>query len=139
MATYVLDSSALLAYFLDATGAETVETVLARAATANRSVHVTELTYSELKSMLLRSAGQAGWQAAVEVMTGLPLEFHPGSRQLAEKVGDLRSRYQLGITAAFSVALCKEKRAEFVTGDHLMKQLEKELKICWIVKSPGAE
>jgi ribonuclease VapC len=128
----VLDSYALLAYFRDEAGAETVEKLLNKAATGNKPLHMTEVNYAEVKYMLLRKDGPAAWAAAAEVLAGLPIEFHPANRPLANLAADFKARHPLSLADAFAAALAKEKKAELVTGDPEFKAVEKEIRILWL-------
>lgn len=128
----VLDSYALLAYFRDEPTAEKVESLLIKAATTERPLHMTEVNYAEVKYTLIRKDGADAWAAAARILAGLPIEFHPATRSLADIAADLKSRYKLSLADAFAAALAKEKRAELVTGDPEFKILEKEIKITWL-------
>ncbi len=131
-ALVVLDSHALVAYFRDEPGAELVETLLTKAAASERPLHMTEVNYAEAKYILIRKDGPDAWQASARVLTGLPIEFHPANRHLADIAADFKARFKISLAAAFAAALAKEKKAELVTGDPEFKPLEKEIKIAWL-------
>jgi predicted nucleic acid-binding protein len=128
----VLDSYALLAYFRDEAGAETVEKLLNKAATSDKPLHMTEVNYAEVKYMLLRKDGPEAWAAAAEVLHGLPIEFHPADRVLANIAADFKARHPLSLADAFAAALARERKAELVTGDLEFKVVEEEIKILWL-------
>ena len=115
-ALVVLDSHALVAYFRDEPGADLVETLLTKAASSERPLHMTEVNYAEAKYVLIRKDGPDAWQASARILAGLPIEFHAADRHLAD----------------FAAALAKEQNAELVTGDPEFKALEKEIKINWL-------
>lgn len=131
-APIVLDSHALVAYFRDEPAAGQVETLLARAATRERPLHMTEVNYAETKYILIRKEGPEAWEASRRILTGLPIDFHPVSRRLADQAADFKATYKLSLADAFAAALAKEKKAELVTGDPEFKPLEKEIKINWL-------
>ncbi len=132
MAAKVLDSFALLAYFRDESGAETVEKLLMTASRKDSSLHMTEVNYAEVKYMLIKKNGLDAWSDAEKVLQGLPIEFHPANRVLADLAADFKSRLSFSLADAFAAALAKEKKAELITGDPEFKALEKELKILWL-------
>lgn len=128
----VLDSYALLAYFRDEPGAEFVERLLAKAAAADRTLHMTEVNYAEVKYTLIRKDGPGAWNDSGSILASLPIEFHPATRALAEIAADFKARHKLSLAGAFAAALAKERKAELVTGDPEFKALEKDIKITWL-------
>jgi predicted nucleic acid-binding protein len=133
----VLDSFALVAYFRDEPGAEQVETLLAKAAAADRPVHMTEANYAEVKYALIRKDGPDAWEAAAKILVGLPIEFHPIDRNLADEAAGFKVRFKMSLADAFAASLAKEKKAHLVTGDPEFKALEGEVKIHWLGPEHG--
>jgi uncharacterized protein len=131
-APVVLDSYALVAYFRDEPGAEQVETLLTKAAQADRPVHMTEVNYAEVKYILTRKDGPEAWEAAARMLVGLPIQFHPADRGLADLAADFKARLKLSLADAFAAALAKKHKAELVTGDPEFKAVENEIKIVWM-------
>ena len=134
MAAAVLDSYALLAFFRGENGAVLVKQLLHKAASSDRPLHMTEVNYAELKYMLVKKDGPDRWGEAADILTSLPIEFHPVDRRLAEMAADLKARHKISLADAFTAALAKERKAELVTGDPEFKSLEKEIKINWLAK-----
>jgi ribonuclease VapC len=131
-APVVLDSHALVAYFRDEPGAEQVEALLNKAAVADRPVHMTEVNYAETRYILTRKDGPEGWEAAARILVGLPIEFHPADRRLADLAAGFKARFRISLADAFAAALAKEKKAELVTGDPEFKAIEGQIKIQWL-------
>jgi len=132
MAAKVLDSFALVAYFRDEAGAETVENLLVVASGKDAPLHMSEVNYAEAKYIIIKKNGRAAWEKAATALQGLPIEFHAAVRSLADKAADFKSRCRLSLADAFAVALAKEKKAELVTGDPEFKEVEGEIKIHWL-------
>lgn len=132
MPATVLDSHALVAYFRNEPDAEEVEGLLTKAAEADRPVHMTEVNYAEVKYILIRKDGPEAWEAAARILVGLPVEFHPADRALADVAADFKARFKLSLADAFAAALAREKKAALVTGDPEFKALEKEIKVHWL-------
>lgn len=131
-ASQVLDSYALIAYFRDEPGGETVERLLTKAASSERQIHMTEANYAEVKYTLIRKDGPEAWEASSRILAGLPIEFHPVTRRLADTAAEYKSAHKMSLADAFAAALAKEKKAELITGDSEFKALEKEIKIHWL-------
>ena len=132
MAAVVLDSHALIAFFRGEDSGAPVRDLLHKAAIADRPLHMTEVNYAEVKYTLLKKDGVAAWKQSADILTSLPIEFHPADRRLAEVAADVKARHKLSLADAFAAALAKELKAELVTGDQEFKSLEKEIKINWL-------
>jgi ribonuclease VapC len=128
----VLDSFALIAYFRDEPGAEAVEQMLVTAGKKDVPLHMSEVNYAEVKYSILKKDGAGAWGEAAKILQGLPIEFHPATREQADTAADFKARFKLSLADAFAAALAKERKAEFVTGDPEFKALEKEIKIGWL-------
>jgi ribonuclease VapC len=128
----VLDSYALLAFFRGEPEAVTVRDLLDKAAVHDRSLHMTEANYAEVKYMLLRKDGAEAWSETANILRSLPIVFHPVSRSLADAAADLKARFKISLADAFAAALAKELASVLVTGDPEFKPLEKVLKISWL-------
>ena len=132
MPSKVLDSFALIAYFRDEAGAEEIEKMLIEASRRGESLRMSEVNYAEVKYSILRKDGAEAWVNAEGVLQGLPIEFLPTSRHLADTAAENKARFKLSLADAFAAALAKESRFELVTGDPEFKALAKEIKIHWL-------
>ena len=132
MPAKVLDSFALIAYFRDEPGAETMENLLVSAGKKDNPLLMTDVNYAEVKYSIVKKDGAEAWAEAAKVLSGLPIDFHPTTRALANFAADFKARFKLSLADAFAAALAKERRAELVTGDPEFKPLEREIKIHWL-------
>ena len=128
----VLDSFALIAYFRDEPGAETMEDLLISAGKKDTPLLMTDVNYAEVKYSIVKKDGSESWAEAAKVLQGLPIEFHSTNRILADTAADFKARFRLSLADAFAAALAKEKRVELVTGDAEFKALEREIKLHWL-------
>src|SRR6202451_2158575 len=132
MPVKVLDSSALIAYFRDEPGAEAMENMLVSAGKKDSPLLMTDVNYAEVKYSIMKKDGAEAWAEAAKVLQGLPIDFHPTTRALADFAADFKTRFKLSLADAFAAALAKERKAELVTGDLEFKALEKEIKVHWL-------
>jgi predicted nucleic acid-binding protein len=132
MPVRVLDSFALIAYFRDEPGAEVVENMLVAAGKKDVPLLMTDVNYAEVKYSIVKKDGADAWGEAAKILQGLPIEFHPTSRPLADLAADYKARFKMSLADAFAAALAKEKKAELITGDAEFKELEREIKINWL-------
>ena len=80
MPAKVLDSFALIAYFRDEPGAETMEDLLVSAGKKDSPLLMTDVNYAEVKYSIVKKDGAAAWAEAAKVLEGLPIDFHSTSR-----------------------------------------------------------
>jgi predicted nucleic acid-binding protein len=132
MSAKVLDSFALIAYFRDEPGAETVEALLVAAGRKDSPLHMTDVNYAEVKYSIVKKDGADAWAEAAKILPGLPIDFHSTTRELADTAADIKARFKMSLADAFAAALAKEKKAELITGDAEFKPLEPEIKIHWL-------
>ena len=132
MPTKVLDSFALITYFRDEPGAEAVENLLVAAGKRDSPILMTDVNYAEVKYSILKKDGEEAWTEAAKVLAGLPIDFLPTSRVLAETAADFKAGFKISLADAFAAALAKERKAQLVTGDPEFKSLEKEVRISWL-------
>src|SRR6266545_2330373 len=104
MATKVLDSWALIAFFEDEPVADTME----------------ETSQSEA-------------EARIKEIASLPIEIVGigDDLKMTRQAAIYKATYRVAYADAFAAALAKERRAELVTGDPEFKTLEKEIKVNW--------
>ena len=67
MPARVLDSFALLAYFRDEAGAETVESLLVAAGKKDAPLHMTDVNYAEVKYSIVKKDGAEAWAEAAKI------------------------------------------------------------------------
>lgn len=128
----VLDSFALIAYFRDEPGAETIEALLIAAGKKDAPLHMTEVNYAEVKYSICKKDGREAWSEVAKILPGLPIEFHPATRELSDAAADFKVRFKLSLADAFAAALAQERKATLVTADPEFKSLEKEVEIEWL-------
>ncbi len=131
-APVVLDSFAFVTWFRDEQWAAFVETLLTKPPATDRPVPMIELSYAEVKYTLIGKDAPKVWAATAQVLAGLPVEFYPVTRQLADLAADYKAAYKMSMADAFVAALAKVKGAKLVTGDTDFNVLEKEIKIQWL-------
>src|SRR3984885_8947408 len=132
MPAKVLDSFALLAYFRDEPGADTMENLLVSAGKKDIPLLMTDVNYAEVKYSIVKKDGAEAWAEAAKVLQGLPIDFHSTTRALADTAADFKARFKLSLADAFAAALAKEMKTELVTGDPEFRPLEREIKVQWL-------
>jgi ribonuclease VapC len=132
MAATVLDSFALLAFLRGEAGDDRVAALLEKAGERDHPLHMSEVSYAEVKYIVIRKDGAQRWEEVARDLPTLPIEFHPATRELADLAADFKSRVSFSLADAFAAALARRHKAELVTGDPEFKQIEGEIKIAWL-------
>ena len=136
MATKVLDSWALIAFFEDEPAAEEVEKILQRAADEKHKLLMSVVNWGEIYYNTMREVSQEAAEQKVRDIAALPIEIVAVGDDLvlARQAAIFKATHKMSYADCFAAALAKEKKAELVTGDPEFKEVEKEIKICWLPK-----
>jgi len=134
MASKVLDSWALIAFFEDEAAAEAVEEIIHRAAQHKHRLYLSAVNWAEIYYSTMREVSQEAADARAADIATLPIEIVPVSDdlRLARQAAHFKARFKMSLADAFAAALAKEKKAELVTGDPEFKALQKEVSIQWL-------
>src|SRR2546422_3546897 len=134
MATKVLDSWALIAFFEDEPAAEEVEKVLVKAETGTHKLLLSVVNWGEIYYNTMRKVSQEAAEQKAREIAGLTIEIVPveADLHLVRQAAILKATKKLSYADAFAAALAKLRNAELVTGDPEFKQVEDEVKIAWL-------
>mgnify|MGYP001183764328 FL=1 len=105
MPAKVLDSFALIAYFRDEPGAETMENLLVTAGKKDNPLHMTDVNYAEVKYAIMKQDGMDAWAEAAKILQGLPIDFHSTNRALADTAAGFKARFKISLADAFAAVL----------------------------------
>jgi predicted nucleic acid-binding protein len=134
MATKVLDSWALMAFFEDEPAAEQVEKLLAQAAADKHKLLLSVVNWGEIYYNTMREVSQeAAEQKAREIAT-LPIDIVGVAEDLtlARQAAIFKATHKMSYADCFAAALAKSKNAELVTGDPEFKSVEGDVKVSWL-------
>jgi ribonuclease VapC len=134
MATKVLDSWALLAFFEDEPAAEEVEKLLAKADHGTHKLLLSVVNWGEVYYNTMRKVSPAAAEQKAKEMAIMPIELVPVDTdlQLVRQAAIYKATGKLAYADAFAAALAKLRNAELVTGDPDFKSVEGEIKIGWL-------
>jgi ribonuclease VapC len=137
MASRVLDSWALIAFFEDEPAAEAVEEMLDQASRDRHRLYLSVVNWTEVYYSTMRETSEAVAEAHARTIASLPIDIIGigDDLKLARQAALYKAIYRLSLADAFAAALAKERKAELVTGDPEFKALDKEIKICWLATS----
>jgi len=134
MATKVLDSWALLAFFKDEPAAGVVAKLIESAAHSGKPLLLSAVNWAEVCYTMERAGGRAVAEETAAAIATLPIDVVGvgDDLKLARVAAQLKAGHKLSLADAFGAALAKERKGEFVTGDPEFKAVEKEIKIHWL-------
>lgn len=134
MATKVLDSWALIAFFEDEPAAAEVEKLLQQAADEKHKLLMSAVNWGEVYYNTMREVSQTAAEQIAQQIAALPIEVIGVNDDLAlvRQAAIFKAMHKLSYADCFAAALAKQKNAELVTGDPEFKAVEKEIKIQWL-------
>jgi ribonuclease VapC len=137
MATKVLDSWALLAFFEDEPAAEAVEKLLQQAADEKHKLLLSVVNWGEVYYSTMRTVSQEAAEQKAQDIASLPIDIIGVSDDstLARQAAIFKATKKMAYADCFAAALAKVKNAEIVTGDPEFKEVEGEVKIAWLPQS----
>jgi ribonuclease VapC len=132
MATKVLDSWALIAFFEDEPAAEVVEKLLHQASEGKHKLLLGMVNWGEVYSSTMRAVSPEAAALPIEIV-GVSDDL-----ALARQAAIFKATHKLSYAGCFAAALAKQRNAELVTGDPEFKAVEKEVKIYWLEFRKGS-
>jgi predicted nucleic acid-binding protein len=134
MATKVLDSWALIAFFEDEPAAEEVEKLLVKAEAGTHKLLLSVVNWGEIYYSTMRKLSQEAAEQKVREIAGLTIELVPVETDLhlVRQAAIYKATKKLSYADAFAAALAKIRNAELVTGDLEFKEVQGEVKTAWL-------
>ncbi len=134
MATKVLDSWALIAFFGDEPAAEEVEKLLHQAADEKHKLLLSVVNWGEIYYNTMREVSHEAAEQKAQEIASLPIDIIGvgDDLTLARQAAIFKATRKMAYANCFAAALAKEKKAELVTGDPEFKQVGGEIKVAWL-------
>jgi predicted nucleic acid-binding protein len=132
MATKVLDSWALIAFFEDEPAAEAVEKILEQAAAERHKLLISVVNWGEIYYNTMREVSQEAAEQKLKEIAAMPIEIVDADSGLTKQAAIFKATKKMSYADCFGAALAKIRNAEFITGDLEFKEVEREIKIGWL-------
>jgi predicted nucleic acid-binding protein len=132
MATKVLDSYALMAFFEDEQGADLVRDLILNAEENRLNLFISVVNLGEVWYSIARTNSSAVADQYVGEIEGMAIEVVEVDWNLTRQAAIFKVNGNISYGDCFAAALAKNRKAELVTGDKEFKALEGEIKITWI-------
>jgi ribonuclease VapC len=132
MATKVLDSYALMAFFEDEPGADTVRGLILKAEEDGIKLAMSVVNLGEVWYSIARTNSPETADQYIGEVNGMAIEVVDVDWELTRQAAAFKSNGNISYADCFAAALAKSRKAELVTGDKEFKCLEDQIKIAWI-------
>ena len=132
MATKVLDSYALMAFFEDEPGADFVRGLIHKAVESDTNLLMTVVNLGEVWYSIARTNSAETADQYIHEIKGLGIEIIDVDWALTRQAAAFKVNGNISYGDCFAAALAKLKKAELVTGDKEFKSLDGEIKIFWL-------
>jgi predicted nucleic acid-binding protein len=131
-AVRVLDSYSLISYIEGEAGKDTMIEIFRAARDSGKACLLSVVNWGEVYYITLREAGQPRADQVAHVISTLPIHIVPADLELAKQAAIFKASKKMSYADCFAAALAKHRRVELVTGDKEFKEVEREVKICWL-------
>ncbi|MBI1741797.1 type II toxin-antitoxin system VapC family toxin [Candidatus Acetothermia bacterium] len=133
---YVLDSSALIAYFNGEPGGTKVRELLRQATDDQIHLYLHQVQLGEVYYIFWEREGKAKAELVLSDVRGYPITLKDRiSFELFKEVGRLKATYRLSYADAFAVGLARSQKAKLISCDrHELAPLETqgEIEMFWV-------
>jgi len=132
MATTVLDSFAMMAFFLDEPGADFVRGLILRAEESGAKLLMCVVNLGEVWYSIARTSSPQVADQYIQEIRGMAIEVVDVDWELTRLAAEFKVKGKISYADCFAAALAKSRKAELVTGDKEFRSLEGEVKISWL-------
>ena len=132
MASKVLDSYALMAFFEDEPGADLVRELISKAEENKINLLMSVVNLGEVWYSIAQTNSPEVADQYIGEIRGMAIEIVDADWQLTRQAGAFKVNGNISYGDCFAAALAKLKKAELVTGDKEFKPLDGEIKISWV-------
>lgn len=132
VATYVLDSFAVLAYLANEPAAAEVRKLLEAALTDTAHLFMCVVNVGEVFYRYHREHGRAPAEQTVQATLALPVRIVDADLTLTYAAAELKAAHAVAYADCFAAALARKLAATLVTGDPEFRKLGKLVKVKWL-------
>ena len=130
--TVVLDTHAIMKFFLKEEGYQKIKDYLIEAKNGTRVIFMSLINWGEVFYSICRKKGESAAHDTLVLMTQMPIQVIEADKDLVFQAALFKARYPIAYADCFAAALAKREGCPVVTGDKEFKSLESEIKIIWL-------
>ena len=128
----VLDSWAMMAFFENEPSADQVEKIITEAHATDTSLLMSVVNVGELWYNVARGYSADAADKVIRELHALKVEVIDADWEITKQAAQFKVKGKIAYADCFAAALTKLRKAELVTGDNELKQVEGEVKILWV-------
>lgn len=132
MTDILFDSHAILKFYQDEDGAETVERLLVSSHKGDLKAYISEINLGEVYYKIIRRLGLASAKRHLEEFFELPIQVISPSSDIILSASEIKAEYAISYADCFAVATALVFKASIVTGDPEFMKVEHLVKIVWV-------
>ncbi len=134
MRTYVLDASALVAFFDGRSGGPKVERLIRAASEQRCTLWMSAVNWGEVLYARWRAAGEQAARTARAQIAQLPLRIADADATRTWTAASLKARHDVPYADCFAAALAQEHGAILVTADPDFARLGGLVNVLWLAR-----
>jgi ribonuclease VapC len=128
----VLDSWAMLAFFQNEPAADQVEKIINEAHAAGADLMMSVVNVGELWYNIARTHSAKQADSIIAELRTLKIALIDADWELTQQAAAFKAKGKIAYADCFAAAVARKFKADLVTGDPELKQVEGEVKILWI-------
>ena len=128
----VLDSFALISFFHQEPGWETVRSLFKELTGTEKKAFLSRINWGEFYYIVKRRVGRVKTLEALALIEQLPIDILPVDDQLISEAAEIKSEYPIAYADAFCAATARRFSGRILTSDPEFKAIEKLVPIQWI-------
>jgi predicted nucleic acid-binding protein len=128
----VLDSWAMLAFFQNEPAADQVEKIINEAHAAGADLMMSVVNVGELWYTVARTHSVKQADSLIAELRTLKIAFIDADWELTQQAAAFKAKGKIAYADCFAAAVARKFKAELVTGDPELKQVEGEVKVLWV-------
>ena len=132
VAARVLDAYSLITYFEGESGKDKMIEIFREARDGASPLLVSVVNWGEVFHITLREAGMERANQVAHLISTLPIRLISADLEQARQAAEFKASRKMSYADCFAAALAKLRKAELVTGDKEIIQIEGEVNILWI-------
>lgn len=128
----VLDSWAMLAFFQNEPAADQVEKIINEAHAAGADLMMSVVNVGELWYNVARTHSPKQADSIIAELRTLKIDFIDADWELTQQAAAFKAKGKIAYADCFAAAVARKFKADLVTGDPELKQVEGEVKVLWV-------
>jgi predicted nucleic acid-binding protein len=128
----VLDSWAMLAFFQNEPAADQVEKIINEAHAAGADLMMSVVNVGELWYNIARTHSAKQADSIIAELRTLKIAFIDADWELTQQAAAFKAKGRIAYADCFAAAVARKFKADLVTGDPELKQVEGEVKVLWV-------